>query len=93
MLFQGQRAAAERRVLGGCAKAISYLKTKTKVWPWICLAGIVVYNPLIRIHLKHNNWGVVNLATIAMLLVSSIVRGLRTRKYDDYEKRITTERA
>ncbi len=44
-------------------------------WVWIACAGI--YNPIIPVHSTRAVWSVVNVATIAAILVGAVIAGRR----------------
>jgi hypothetical protein len=56
-------------LLGGILYA--HHERKSITWTLICGAVIIVYNPIIRIHLTRDTWAGINLATIAVAVVSA----------------------
>jgi len=50
------------------------------VWPLICGAVIVTYNPIISIHLARDEWTIINLATIVVAVVSAVIMGRADRR-------------
>jgi len=47
-------------------------------WAWVFGTAAGIYNPILRVHLNRPIWSVVNVLTIAVLIVSVV---------DDFKKR------
>ncbi|TAN37455.1 MAG: hypothetical protein EPN23_05550 [Verrucomicrobia bacterium] len=50
-----------------------HIERGAKVWPLICGAVIVLYNPIIRVHLTRAVWFGIHLATIIMVVISAVI--------------------
>lgn len=53
--------------------AIKALEQEKEGWTWVLGVTAVVYNPIIRVHLTRDIWEIINIATIAVAVISVFV--------------------